>query len=551
MYNEALMALRMDEYTHFDNLETPNDSSDEYILATRLFYNVQRIFKMDFHQLGRLFGSPSPSWSLMKFINPVQIFVSFPTDIGLPFVGTVTTPSVFFTNGELGLNPPVQRMNFFASLKVQTKAQVITPWNTKAITSGFEARKDLSLPSLSFSYMANIMKLEEKNKVSIVRCFSHPFTVRVPFILHSPLSEDKDFKIIHNHRSPFKNNLSLGKETTGMAFDLELVSDVKPTFIQPHFENFRESLVDLFYQGTKSTLQHYELRVTFDPEHSTTLGISSGFFSFVREKKTKDPYSQFHQEGQYDDYSQQTDEFQEFQDPHGDGDQVETVIGGQYSINDSVDERARKLEENAQQMEFAKVECFSGWIEFIGTESYKYEMVMTLPYSYFRGGLDSAISHTTFLKGTNNKTDHMTCLEAQYSRPQPSPLMDLSDTLDHDLESKFNLKMRGGESCNAAPIVEMKASVDITQQRKDLILSTLESKGFCDEDLQVQEHIRPVYDSLHAHVSWNQDLLECSALMDFTYRLNDYLEASLFPHVNHNYCQAKNDPGVLTIDATR
>ncbi|XP_076060650.1 hemolymph clottable protein-like [Oratosquilla oratoria] len=204
MYNEALMALRMDEYTHFDNLETPNDSSDEYILATRLFYNVQRIFKMDFHQLGRLFGSPSPSWSLMKFINPVQIFVSFPTDIGLPFVGTVTTPSVFFTNGELGLNPPVQRMNFFASLKVQTKAQVITPWNAKAITSEFEARKDLSLPSLSFSYMADIMKLEEKNKVSIVRCFSHPFTVRVPFILHSPLSEDKDFKIIHNHRSPYK-----------------------------------------------------------------------------------------------------------------------------------------------------------------------------------------------------------------------------------------------------------------------------------------------------------------------------------------------------------
>ncbi|XP_076060657.1 hemolymph clottable protein-like [Oratosquilla oratoria] len=551
MYNEALMALRMDEYTHFDNLETPNDSSDEYILATRLFYNVQRIFKMDFRQVVRLFSFPPPSWSLMKFINPVQIFVSFPTDIGLPFVGTVTTPSVFFTNGEIDLNPPVWHTNIFASLKVQTKAQVITPWNAKAITSGFEVRKDLSLPSLSVFYIKLAVNFEEKNKVSIVRCFSHPFTVRAPFILRLPLSEEKDFKIIHNRSPPFKNTLSLGKEITGIALDVEWIGDVKPTFNQPRFEKFPESLGDLFSRGMKSTLQHYEFRVTFDPERSTTSGIRLSFLLFRTQKRTKDPYSQFHQEGQYDDNSQQTDEFQEFQDPHGEVDQVETVIGGQYSINDSYEERGRKLEESAQQMEFAHVECFSGGIEFIGTESHKYEVVATWPFSYLRGAFESVSSHITFLMGTNNETDHMTCLEVQYSRPQPSPLMDLSDTLDHDLESKFSLKMRVGESCSAAPVVEIKASVDMTQQRKDLILSTLESGDFCAKDLQVQEHIQAVYDSLHAHVSWNQDLLQCSPLMDFTYGLNGYLETSLFPLVSHNYCQAKNDPGVLTIDATR
>ncbi|XP_076060656.1 hemolymph clottable protein-like isoform X2 [Oratosquilla oratoria] len=549
LYISALEALRMDEDTHFEKLETIKDSSNELILAIRSFFNVQRVFKIKMLDLILTFAAHNklPTMNFAKYANPIEIFISFPTDVGLPFVGTVTTPLTLYSNEETHpLGMPEVDLNLFMSFQVETRAQVLTPWNGQAVTSGFRVREDFVLPlSASIIQGGFSLAIKAQEKVSLGTRFNQPFTVRAPFITPSPMSELKDFRIIHNRRKPFKDHINLGKKYTGMALDHKWEGDVVSPFNHPSLiKLFSKNVGEHFRSSLAPTLQHSESRIIFDPEQSSTSTVKLTFMAdFVKDshdQSTQD--SQFSQKSGNDYIYSDYDNYMESPD---------TTFTGLFSLSDSPKDRLVKLKQKQKSMKAPNSGFFNGRVEFEGSKHYMYDMVLLWELRKDRDLKEmNSLTHIILTRDLD-KVEHVMCISAKTSHPYLSPLLDIKDTLNHKLRSKFSLSIHNGENCLLDPIVKAKGSLDMTQHRKDTILSTLKSKDFCAKDLEVQEHIQAVYDEFNLKIIWDQKQMDMSSLQNIAYHLDNSIEGFLLPDVTHSYDRVQNTPSVVTINATR
>ncbi|XP_076036370.1 hemolymph clottable protein-like [Oratosquilla oratoria] len=576
IYAQTLMSLRMDEYTHFENSEHLEKRAAMLFLLKAKIFNLQRMFTRDSEMLSKLTLQDIPSsWKLSKFICPVQLSVSFPTDVGLPFIGSVSTPIILHSNGHLNLQVEDHaeaqiKMNAFMSLEVQTKTQVATPWNGRAITSGIELMQDIMLPlAVKASVDTTNRKgtfsvtIVEQKKVSLMKRYNYPFTVRASLVPYKPLSAEEDYRIIKQHQKPFQDHHDLGKQYTGMALNLEWEGDFESPFNFPSLVHFLSAPPERkYYYGFSPTLQHYEYSITFDPDHSDTSTFTTSI-AVVTTEKEEDAFSQvsqgdFTQYGQ-DKLSQQSgdygdvEDFQQFQEAEfgSQQQQSQSEDGSQYSTLDSSQERMDKIKKHHQQMESTHVQSISSRFEFSGSLIYRYDTVLTWISGEITGDLEKILSEAqvTVLSGTDIETKHRMCIDMKSLHPYLSHMMDLSDTLEHDLMGKLDLELRVG-SCTGPAILQSEVSVDMSQLRKDNILSVLASE-YCASDLMVNKHALAVHDKAHIHINWDEDLMECLPLTNLTYHANDLVQSLLFPHVTHNYCHAENPPREVDITATR
>ncbi|XP_076036691.1 hemolymph clottable protein-like [Oratosquilla oratoria] len=568
MYSQALMDLRMDESTHFEYQESKEPEHDKkFILAARLFYNMKRIFMTGEHadKMARLPMIP-PAWNVPKYLNPSELFVAFPTDIGLAFIGTASTPIFLHTKGQFEVNAAEDvsvslRADIFASLKVQVRSQVAVPWKAKAVSSGIELAQEVNLPLKAEASLRNhgkeiklALSPVADEKMHLVRHYNHPFTVRSDLVPNIELSAHEDFKIIKEHKKLFEDHLDLGYLHTGLALSLDWQGDTESPLNLPSIVEFLLAPPHYLYRSAlASTLQYHGYSLNYDPGVSKTDTVTIFFTLAVSENKEK--VTQIGQEGQETgQFSQQSggdyDYGQEFQEENL---EVEDLSGAQYSIKDSSQETLAKMQEHNEQMGVSGATSVSLMVDFTGEEIHKYGAILTWTAGDLRGGLSKMISkmQATFLKGSDVETEYKMCVDVQSSRPYSSHLVDLSDILSHDLKSKWSLEIREGTSCSGPSVVQTEVYMNMSQERKDTILSTLNSEDFCPKDIEVHEHIQAVYDKAEISITWNEELMACSPLMKLTYLVDDCLRSLLFPHVTINYCGAKNTPGHVSIDATR
>ncbi|XP_076060536.1 hemolymph clottable protein-like [Oratosquilla oratoria] len=309
MYSQALMSLRMDEYTNFENYESTEPEHDgKFILSTRFFYNMRRIFMtgQNRDKMAHISNIP-PSWTIVKYINPNQLFIAVPTDVGLPYIGKGSVPITFYSKGDLKLNtgPQIEveaKLQTFASLQVQVTSEVVLPWNGIAVTSGIDVRRDVTLP-VRVKALYDVNNFEgvlsvtpaDQHEVSFVRHLNHPFTVRAPVVPNKPLMEQEDFKVIVQHKKLFQDQVSLGHEYTGMDVDLIWVGDIEsPLNLPSALELLSYTPEEFFRVGLAPTLKNYEYKLNYHPTHSKTNTITFTFSATITEKSQKS-YEQFTQ----------------------------------------------------------------------------------------------------------------------------------------------------------------------------------------------------------------------------------------------------------------
>ncbi|CAH1153577.1 unnamed protein product [Phaedon cochleariae] len=255
-----------------------------FSLDIRTFENIPRVIEM----LETILES-GLNTNYTKFINRRDLAVSFPMEMGLPFLFTYDTPMLVQTKGTLRAvsDPKISERgrirkpknikisaDAFVTItsKIQGRLTFMTPFDHQQYIAGFDKHWQVHIPirggiefdAENFEVRAEVKPEEHHDKAHLFHYSTWPYTSRINIIdFHSVSSyPTTHFVKPENVR---RLDTTLGKEELGLALRIQVDNW---RFPDASFENDIPSRLLNFWSDP--TIKYSHINVTYIPEESIT-----------------------------------------------------------------------------------------------------------------------------------------------------------------------------------------------------------------------------------------------------------------------------------------
>ncbi|RZC42857.1 vitellogenin [Asbolus verrucosus] len=261
--------------------------------------SLQKIWSFDnqtFENLPQVVQQLEEEWKhakhydYSKMVVGQETAIAFPTALGLPFIYTYDRPTFvrFETDVKANANPPVStgsalrqpdtveadfEIRAYVSGRVQSQFGIFTPFDSQRYSAGYDKNFQMIVPlagKVRLEVKNNLVQYELRNandnqNVNVLHYSTWPYTAKND--IYDPEPERKIIRKQHPHVI----NQVLGKESTGIAVNLQLISDKRIDFASI-YENFRryDFVSAILSPAVNEDIQYVVLNVVADAQQSTT-----------------------------------------------------------------------------------------------------------------------------------------------------------------------------------------------------------------------------------------------------------------------------------------
>lgn len=412
-----------------------------------------------------------------KFYNSYEMIISFPTEMGLPFVYTLDTPTLVSLHGEVKVithpqivssNEEIQTpetVNVTADIravvytKTQAKLGFVTPFEHQHYVAGYDKQVQLNLPlrvQVDIDVENQQVEIEmeplDDQSEEVFHYSTRPYTAKHDILNLKPISRIATSNIVHV-REPMIYEHTFGKKL-GMAFHLKAKTEQKFADFKSLYESYQrhEGWSYLMAPLMEDSLVYtnFSLQYVDELSHADSVNFQMG-------------WNQTHFAGQRDGSDP---EFQELY------------------------KKASDLEETDERQEFfmkkaavginnADASVYDMSIQFRGKEQHQYNATFAVATS----SVDKK-SRVLFYynKDASNEKDHELCFYAQNKIPNTNAL-DFVYALKFDPTSTSQMKFAYGENCQTGAKVDIKAKWEQSEERQRYLQSRPMAK-LCFEQMK-------------------------------------------------------------------
>ncbi|CAG9759825.1 unnamed protein product [Ceutorhynchus assimilis] len=416
-------------------------------------------------------------FNYVKFMQHKEMSLSFPTEMGIPFVYSYELPMLTKFQGKLKAvaTPKISRNNKLqkpeqisaqieASVTISGKAQshlsFVTPFDHEIYMAGYDRNLLVHVPisaKVEIDAKNNEAKIEfevrEAGQESRIAHFgSYPYTSRSNIMTIKPVSQRPNTQLIKESLNQHRAfDILFGKKETGLAFrawghhpqqSASLVQ-LAQTIQSEGFLNAWDQLWD------KDAMQYTEVNIAFIPKKST-----------VRKIALRTRYDQ--------DYKRQP-EIKKEQDF--------------LKLN----ELASKTEPKQRQQEFmkhvgsgiksAQLASADISIEVDGEKQHQY----VLGLAYAKSNADPSSRVLAYYK--NKDQDKQACIEVQAHIPNTNGL-DLTESLKTEPTAKYNVRVQHGQNGNDLTKISAKWELSRSHARKEYLVNQEPLYRECKKEMQ-------------------------------------------------------------------
>nr|XP_023016640.1 vitellogenin-like [Leptinotarsa decemlineata] len=184
----------------------------------------------------------------INVMNDREMTVSFPTEMGVPFIFTrdepimmkvqgkisaVSTPKLYQSSGKVSKPDSVRvsaDMSISVSKKIQSRLIITTPFDSHQFISGYDKHSQVYLPvggnlEIDIKNMETRMELVPKKTESECNLYHYatwPYTSKSEIVNLEPLSSQSNTKVIKPDEYIYNYESKFGKRETGMVFKVEI-----------------------------------------------------------------------------------------------------------------------------------------------------------------------------------------------------------------------------------------------------------------------------------------------------------------------------------------
>ncbi|KAG5880948.1 hypothetical protein JTB14_010379 [Gonioctena quinquepunctata] len=231
-----------------------------------------------------------------KLFNNRAMVVSFPTEIGLPFLFTHDTPMMIKVQGKLTAVstpklsqagkmyiPDEINVNSDISItyasKLQSRLSVTTPFDSHQYIAGFDKHLQVTIPAQG-TMKIDVKKMElraeiapkgSQKKNNLFYYKSWPYISKTEVTKFEPLSAQPNTLIVKKESSPRFEKI-IGDKETGMAFNIEVEHERKSIDVLLLSRLFKHGniLSGMMALWDVSTIQYGKIEVSYLPDKSNT-----------------------------------------------------------------------------------------------------------------------------------------------------------------------------------------------------------------------------------------------------------------------------------------
>ncbi|CAL4141474.1 unnamed protein product [Meganyctiphanes norvegica] len=498
----------------------------EILIWTQLFHTYQILLPV-IADLETMIENPmsilakleeAKHFQLQMFKEPVILETAFPTDLGLPHLIELETPSIHYIVGSIKLQIPGAAEGKFDAIKLDldltlvqnTKMQVLAktalPWARTAAAVGVDHVKAITLP-IAANVLIDLkeakMQLTVKpmgDKVELLGVKNVPFTGIIGAL---PMLHIEGFGIkpVQAFETPFYTNKGVLADM-GLAAKYVWEGDFQN---QLTFANLFTKVSSMKPLPTVSaiipnTAKFWTMKIILDVAASTNKAIA---FTLAYVPVIKSSSSS-----------------------------IEALNAYQLAP------KVIKMQQNFMALPAGKIHSIHAAVEFVGTASTSYETVVSMA-STDSGDILTAPAATTatnmfqvsFIKGKATAL----CFNIEAVAPEVLPLTHFKTILEADLKTTLKIAALKGANCQGTPAVaKMNAEFWMTKAMKESFITKFQTNGIVTDNM-VARIFTPffLYDQYKATASWTDALP--TAFYTHAYTARDFVIALGYPKIYTMY----------------
>nr|UXX33469.1 vitellogenin-like protein [Holotrichia oblita] len=421
-----------------------------------------------------------------KLTTSDEIILSFPTEMGVPFVYEHRKSSLVRASGQVKMqaDPRISDGELLqVPNKIKVSAQIRAAWSKKVESSvsflsqsehkqylvGYDKNINAYVPLKcnlefdlkNFELTKEFEAIEPNENIHVLQYSSYPYIAQYNILDLSPVSESEQYNVIRDD-DPRRMELSLGKEETGMSFRVELESEELSSKQQLlhrllHRDDIFSELMSPFYDAS---LPYTSLNLTYQGQESSTSKVQL-HSKYLSEEYSEEPRPE--KQIQFDQLSQQ--------------------------LKQRLDQMA-----SAAVSQISSAEVLAGEMEIKFTNQQgQQQFVYHIGGSYGRSPVDMksrVLLHAERKSSDSQAKPYILTLESEGSTPNTNGLnykfaKNMNPVITNDI--RINI----GENYVDTTEIDLKVKLSKTQERKQYLDQTPEVQQ-CLEDMQEGNNQLPV-----------------------------------------------------------
>ncbi|XP_017781017.1 PREDICTED: vitellogenin-like [Nicrophorus vespilloides] len=257
-------------------------------------------------------------YHLCKFYDTKQVTISFPTEMSLPFVYTLHTPTLFHVKGQIRASAEPQissgdkihkphtingetELHALFSTKVQTKIGFVAPFEHHSYVSGFDRNIQVNIPlkaqievDIKNKQMnAQLQPVEPEKNTQVFHYSTYPYTAKKDLLKVQPIVKSQNVHVIRAPESEQTRFQSVVGKKIGMAFRVGYTSDqqfmdtkwlleqlrrqdrVTALMAIYNDETIQYKKMEIEYAGAESTVRKVQFRMGYESRYESEHGNES------------------------------------------------------------------------------------------------------------------------------------------------------------------------------------------------------------------------------------------------------------------------------------
>ena len=509
-------------FDKIDNMLNIQPSEQEQVEANLMISTLggKRFISLDNHtieQLPQLVKRAAAnlrsgqSFNYTKLTDKYQVTVAFPTAMGLPFVFTLQNPALLYIGGKAqakshpdlasGSNHEIQipetvnasiDLQFVYSSRTQARMGFVAPFNRQHYVSGVDKNLQVNLPiraeidvdAVNNKVQAKIQPLDQHNKQNLFEFSTEPYTSKhsVLQMAQNPHEQtnqaNNNWKMVHV-RQPNQMHKTVGKDSTGFAFDLDYQSEQKFIDFAWIYNEARkhDPLSAVMYAWAEDSINVNNITVAYNPQKSTAkyVRLTAAYLDDSDDNNSQSGSGKNYRNSQRND-----------NDNQGSGDNARASPNDHVSASmaqpssSSPDSQSRQhefLQKAGRGIQDSNAMVIDMSAEFQGQSKAHYVATLAMANSYVsdKARLLFFAEKNPAHANSDNKQAQIYAV-AESSMPNV-PMMNYQKALQADPTSYLNADIAFGDKSSGQAHVQLKAKMEQTESRRQF----LEHSGYAHE----------------------------------------------------------------------
>ncbi|KAK9500937.1 hypothetical protein O3M35_002098 [Rhynocoris fuscipes] len=467
-------------------------------------FGAKRLFAYDNHTIEQIPNyikyaakhlQNGQSFNFTKIYNQYTIQLAFPTETGLPFFYTFSTPTRAYLGGEIKAQSNINvngqqedKIQMPESGKVQGEFELMytvktegvygfsTPFDHKAYVASLGKNLHVSVPlraEVSFDQNKNkieamLQPIEANRKQKLFEYSTVAYTSKHDILDLSPIVEGRDTQKIHV-RPVQRIQATVGQQSTGFAFDIKAESEQQFIDMATVYKALErhDAMSAILFGSYEHPINNNNFTITYNPQESNAKTVKLAL-TYAEHNKNSGPYQSYNKHR----ISRQEQGGENAAIP---------------SSTQPQDEQRQKefIEKSGGHIKDSYGQMVDISVQFDGES--KAEYVATAAYA--RSPVDQKSRYLIYLGKEGTSSPYQVALQADADMPNV-PLTNFKKALDADPTSHITVKINMGENAKSGGQVYIQGKLQQSQERREYVQRHPLSK-LCEQQMQEGNYVLP------------------------------------------------------------